>query len=57
MADNPPDGTTHDVPVISVSVILPAGVIYDYDRVLASLTATSLKHGTKTYKGKKLTKN
>ena len=40
----------HDVPIISVSVILPAGAIYDYDKAgLASLTAVSLKHGTKNF--------
>jgi zinc protease len=40
----------HDVPVISVSVILPAGAIYDYNKAgLASLTATALKHGTKNF--------
>ncbi|TRW99896.1 M16 family metallopeptidase [Flavobacterium gawalongense] len=40
----------HDVPVISVSAILPAGAIYDYDKAgLASLTATALKHGTKNF--------
>jgi zinc protease len=38
----------HDVPVISVSAIIPAGAIYDKDKAgLASLTATALKHGTK----------
>ena len=38
----------HEVPVISVSVILPAGAIYDGDKAgLASLTAVALKHGTK----------
>ena len=40
----------HEVPMINVSVILPAGAIYDGDKAgLASLTATSLKHGTKNY--------
>lgn len=40
----------HDVPMISLSVILPAGAIYDGDKAgLASLTATALKHGTKKY--------
>jgi zinc protease len=39
-----------EVPVISVSVILPAGAIYDGEKAgLASLTATALKHGTKSY--------
>ncbi|HLF45042.1 MAG TPA: pitrilysin family protein [Chitinophagaceae bacterium] len=40
----------HEVPVISVSVILPAGAIYDGEKSgLASLTATALKHGTKNF--------
>jgi len=40
----------HDVPMINASVILPAGAIYDGDKSgLASLTAASLKHGTKNY--------
>lgn len=40
----------HEVPVISVSVILPAGAIYDNEKSgLASLTALSLKHGTKNF--------
>lgn len=40
----------HEVPVINVSVILPAGAIYDGEKAgLASLTATALKHGTKNY--------
>jgi len=40
----------HDVPIISVSVILPAGAIYDNEKSgLASLTAVSLKHGTKNF--------
>lgn len=40
----------HDVPVISVSAILPAGAIFDKNKAgLASLTATALKHGTKNY--------
>src|SRR6187401_2441659 len=44
-----------EVPVISVSVILPAGAIYDGDKAgLASLTATALKHGTKNYTKTKL---
>lgn len=39
-----------EVPVISVSAIMPAGAIYDGDKTgLASLTATALKHGTKNY--------
>jgi zinc protease len=45
----------HDVPVISVSAILPAGAIYDYDSAgLASLTATALKHGTKNFTKEKI---
>ena len=45
----------HEVPMINVSVILPAGAIYDGDKAgLASLTATSLKHGTKNYPKSKL---
>lgn len=45
----------HDVPVISVSAILPAGAIYDGEKAgLASLTATALKHGTKNYSKAKL---
>jgi predicted Zn-dependent peptidase len=39
----------HDVPVISVSALIPAG-INDKDKSgLASLTATALKHGTKNF--------
>jgi zinc protease len=39
-----------EVPVISVSAIMPAGAIYDGTKTgLASLTATALKHGTKSY--------
>jgi zinc protease len=45
----------HDVPIISVSVILPAGAIYDNDKAgLASLTAIALKHGTENYPKAKL---
>lgn len=40
----------HDVPLISVSVKLPAGAIYDGKQPgLAKLTASSLKHGTANY--------
>lgn len=40
----------HDVPVISISAIIPAGAIYDGDKAgLASLTATALKHGTQNF--------
>ena len=45
----------HEVPVINVSVILPAGAIYDGEKAgLASLTATALKHGTKNFTKPKL---
>ncbi len=45
----------HEVPMVNVSVILPAGAIYDNDKAgLASITATSLKHGTKNYPKAKL---
>ena len=45
----------HEVPIISVSVILPAGAIYDGEKAgLASLTSTALKHGTKNYTKEKL---
>ena len=45
----------HEVPVISVSVILPAGAIYDGEKSgLASLTSTALKHGTKNFTKEKL---
>lgn len=45
----------HDVPVINVSAILPAGAIYDGEKAgLASLTATALKNGTKNYPKTKL---
>ena len=40
----------HAVPVISVSTIIPAGAIDDGNQAgLADLTATALKHGTKSY--------
>jgi hypothetical protein len=43
----------HDVPVISVSALIPAGAINDKDKSgLASLTATALKHGTKNFTSK-----
>ena len=39
-----------EVPMINVSVILPAGAIYDGEKTgLASLTASALKHGTRSY--------
>src|SRR5687767_14766298 len=45
----------HEVPKISVSVILPAGAIYDGDKSgLASLTSVALKHGTQNYPKVKL---
>jgi predicted Zn-dependent peptidase len=45
----------HEVPVMNVSVILPAGAIYDGEKAgLASLTATGLKYGTKNYPKAKL---
>ncbi|UQD57746.1 insulinase family protein [Flavobacterium sp. K5-23] len=45
----------HDVPIISVSAILPAGAIYDNEKSgLASLTATALKHGTKSFSKTKI---
>src|SRR5688572_12042616 len=45
----------HEVPMVNVSVILPAGAIYDGDKAgLASITATALKHGTKNYPKAKL---
>ncbi len=44
-----------EVPVISVSLIMPAGAIYDGAKSgLASLTATALKHGTKNFTKAKL---
>lgn len=40
----------HEVPVISVSVLLPAGAVYDNDRAgLAAFTARGLMFGTKKY--------
>lgn len=40
----------HEVPLISVSAVLPAGAIYDGNKAgLASLTATGLKHGTVSF--------
>ncbi len=45
----------HDVPMMNVSVILPAGAIYDGEKAgLASLTAAALKDGTKNYSKTKL---
>ncbi|NRT11839.1 pitrilysin family protein [Flavobacterium sp. 14A] len=40
----------HDVPLISIVAVVPAGAIYDGEQAgLASLTATALKHGTTNY--------
>lgn len=40
----------HEVPMMNVSVILPAGAIYDGSKAgLASLTARGLKFGTRNY--------
>jgi predicted Zn-dependent peptidase len=45
----------HEVPMINVSVILPAGAIYDQEKAgLASITAAALKHGTTNYPKTKL---
>ncbi len=45
----------HEVPVIALNVILPAGAIYDGKKAgLASLTADALKLGTKSYTKKQL---
>jgi zinc protease len=45
----------HEVPMMNVSVILPAGAIYDGEKAgLASLTASGLKYGTKNYPKAKL---
>lgn len=45
----------HEVPVINVSVILPAGAIYDGEKAgLASLTASGLKYGTVNFPKTKL---
>ncbi|MBL7739340.1 MAG: insulinase family protein [Chitinophagaceae bacterium] len=45
----------HEVPVINVSAILPAGAIYDGEKSgLASLTASGLKYGTTNYPKAKL---
>lgn len=39
-----------EVPVINVSIVIPAGAIYDGNKAgIASLTATALKHGTANY--------
>jgi zinc protease len=40
----------HEVPMINIAAILPAGAIYDAEKSgLASLTAECLQHGTKSY--------
>ena len=45
----------HEVPLIYVSFVLPAGAIYDGDKSgLASLTAESLLFGTKNYSKKNI---
>jgi len=45
----------HEVPIISVSAIIPAGAIYDGEKAgMASLTAVALKHGTQSYSKAKL---
>ena len=45
----------HEVPLISVSAIMPAGAIYDGEQSgLASLTAAGLKHGTRSMTKAKL---
>ena len=45
----------HEVPVISVSAIIPAGAIYDGTKSgLASLTAAGLQYGTKSYSKTKI---
>src|ERR1700749_4146437 len=45
----------HEVPVISVSAIMPAGAIYDGEKAgLASLTADALRLGTTNYTKVKL---
>lgn len=45
----------HEVPMINVSVIIPAGAIYDGDKNgLASLTANGLMYGTKNYSKQKI---
>ncbi len=44
-----------EVPMISVSAIVPAGAIYDGDKAgLSSLTAAALKHGTRSFSKAKL---
>lgn len=45
----------HEVPVINVSAILPAGAIYDGAKSgLASLTASGLQYGTKSFSKTKI---
>ena len=45
----------HDVPIISVSAVVPAGAIYDGEKSgLASLTASALKLGTKNFTKRKI---
>lgn len=45
----------HEVPMISVSAILPAGAIFDGDKAgLAALSAAALQHGTKSFSKQEL---
>lgn len=45
----------HEVPVISVSAIVPAGAIYDGEKSgLASMTASGLQYGTKSFTKEKI---
>jgi predicted Zn-dependent peptidase len=45
----------HEVPLISVSAIIPAGAIYDGEKSgLANLTASGLLYGTKSYSKSKI---
>ncbi len=45
----------HEVPIISVSAIIPAGAIYDGDKAgVAALTASGLQYGTNSYSKTKI---
>ena len=45
----------HEVPLISISAIVPAGAIYDINSAgLATLTANALMHGTKNFTKKQI---
>jgi len=45
----------HDVPIMSIDIVVPAGAIYDGEKAgLASLTAACLKCGTKSYTKKQI---